>query len=134
MLQSLRQRDSVKDSNSFPRTQGNVVDPAAVRSADRLLRPFVHALRSLDIPGVAAAVRHPQQRIHSIAAASVNQGTCWTGESAVKRGIANACDLQIQQAIAPAFQKLGIKIGASCGRRLKLGSLALGSRSRPRRY
>src|SRR5579871_2180077 len=67
------ERDGVEDRDAFPRTEGDVVDPAAVGAAYLSLGPFVHEEGCIEIFRVAGGVGYAQKRVNGVTTASVDK-------------------------------------------------------------
>src|SRR5207302_11353124 len=74
MVEGFGEGDGVEDGDALPGTEGDVVDPTAVGSADLLLGPFVDEEGGFEVFRLAGGVGYAEERVDGVAAAAVDDG------------------------------------------------------------
>ena len=110
VVEGFGERDGVEDGDAFPRTESDIVDPAAVGAAYLSLGPFVCEECCVEIFGVTGGVGYAQKGVDSVAAASVDECAGRAEKGSVKGGILNCRHLMFEESVAPCLQELGVEV------------------------
>ena len=108
VVEGFGERDGVEDGDAFPRTESDIVDPAAVGAAYLPLGPFVYEECCVEIFGVTGSVGYAQERVDSVAAASVDECAGRAEKGSMQGWILNCGHLMFEESVAPCLQELRI--------------------------
>ena len=73
VVEGFGERDGVEDGDAFPRTESDIIDPAAVGAAYLSFGPFVHEEGCVEIFRVAGSVGYTQKRVNGVTTSSVDK-------------------------------------------------------------